>query len=104
MRLKSIKNTKEFKEIILNGKSIVMIHKTGCPYCIKAMPWMKEFAQEYEDKIICEVNKENISEIMAQFQVEMYPTFISFNKGKIENMFFGDTQYDKVKSFIEKNI
>ena len=104
MSLITINNLEEFKEIILNGKSIIMIHKTGCPFCIKAMPWMKEFAHEHTNSIICEVNKNNISQLLELFQVQMYPTFVALNNGKIEDIFFGDTKYDKVKEFVEKNI
>ena len=70
----------------------------------KAMPWMEEFSEEYKDVSISEANEKNIREVLDHFQVKMYPTFVYFSEGKVIDIFFGDTQYDKVREFIEKNI
>ena len=102
MELINIKNTSEFKDLILKEKSIVMIHKTYCPFCEKAMPWLREFSKETKTPI-GEANKNNIKEVLDLFQVQMYPTFVAFEKGQVKDVFFGDTQYDKVKKFIQKN-
>ena len=104
MVLSKISNKEEFKDKIILDKSIVMIHKDDCPFCKKAMPWMEEFSEEYKDVSISEANEKNIREVLDHFQVKMYPTFVYFSEGKVIDIFFGDTQYDKVREFIEKNI
>jgi len=104
MTLKKISNTAEFKEAIMKENAIVMIHKTNCPYCIKAFPWMDELSEKYSEKFIGEVNKDDISEVLEVFQIKMCPTFIYAKKGKIEDIFYGNTQYELVVDFVERNI
>lgn len=97
-----IQNIEEFKEAIMK-KSVIMIHKTNCPFCEKAEPWMEELAKKYPDSVIGIVNKDNIAKVLDVFQVKMYPTFVAFNEGKVIDMFYGDTKEEKVKSFVEAN-
>ncbi len=104
MKLTTIKADDEFKNYISNGKSVIMIFKDGCPFCEKAHPWLEEFVQEFDNKNIAQVNKEDIPKIMDVFQVKMYPTFVAINNGVVEDTFFGDTVYDKVRDFVVKHI
>ena len=97
-----IQNIEEFKEVIMK-KSVVMIHKTNCPFCEKAEPWMEELARENPEATIATVNKDDIAKVLDVFQVKMYPTFVAFNEGKVIDMFYGDTQEEKVKSFVQAN-
>jgi thiol-disulfide isomerase/thioredoxin len=103
MEVVKIKSDEEFKDIIMKEKSIVMIHKTGCNYCEKAKPWLIEFAEKFPKKVISEVNRDDIPKVMDNFQVEMYPTFVSSSKGKVVEMEYGNTEYDNISKFIEKN-
>ncbi len=103
MEVIKIKSDKEFKDIIMKDHSIVMIHRNGCNYCAKAMPWLIEFSSMFPKKIIAEVNRDDIPKVMENFQVEMYPTFVSFSNGKVVEMEFGNTEYENIKNFIEKN-
>lgn len=98
-----IKNIDEFKEAIMK-KSVIMIHKTNCPFCEKAEPWMEELSIKHPEATIATVNKDDIAKVLDVFQVKMYPTFVAFDEGKVIDMFYGDTQEEKVKSFVEKNI
>lgn len=104
MKLKKIQNKEEFKSVISQEKSIIMIHKTQCPFCEKAMPWMEDHAKENSHLTIAEVNEKDIREVLEIFQVKMYPTFVAFQEGKVIETFFGDTQFEKVKDFVLKNI
>jgi thioredoxin-like negative regulator of GroEL len=101
MSLKHIKSDAEFKELIIEGKSVVMIHRDNCPYCAKAEPWMEELSEKYTN--IAAANKDDIPAIMGAFQVTMYPTFIALENGTITETFFGDTVEDKVKDFVNKH-
>ena len=86
--------------MISHGKSVIMIHRDGCPYCEKAEPWMEELAKEFQN-IAC-ANKKDIPKIMDVFQVQMYPTFVALEDGTVSETFFGDTVEDKVKDFVKK--
>lgn len=105
MVLKVYNDEKEFVDIISRKDLVaVMIHKTGCPFCEKAEPWMKELGDELTDRIVCEVNKDDIPDLMGKFNLVMYPTFVLIREGKVLDIFYGDTQEDKVKSFISKEV
>jgi len=103
MSLKKISNKEEFKSTIMEDKAIIMIHKTNCPFCEKAFPWVKKHAIDNPNLIIAEVNEKDISDVLKIFQVKMYPTFVAFSEGKVVDIFYGDTKEDKIKDFIEKN-
>ena len=104
MVVKQILNVDEFKEEIMKEKSVIMIHKLHCPFCDKAKPWLDELSKEFPQANISIVDKDNIQSVLEVFQVKMYPTFVSFSKGKVIDVFFGDTQEDKVKNFVRANI
>jgi len=101
MVVQHIKSVDEFKETIMK-KSIVMIHKTGCPFCERAKPWLKKHSETYPG-IIAFANKDDIAPILEVFQVKMYPTFVAFNKGKVLDVFSGDTVEEKVAAFVGKH-
>lgn len=93
MALVHIKDKADFMKVVGDGTIILMIHKEGCPYCDKAMPWMEEFADEVKDRVLVEARKDRIEEVMAHFNVQMYPTFVKLKDGVVMDVFFGDTQY-----------
>ncbi|RMD45991.1 thioredoxin [Candidatus Pacearchaeota archaeon] len=101
--MKVIGSTDEFKEFIMSDRAVVMIHKSGCPFCEKAKPWLMEFSAANPDSLVAIANKDDIPEVLEAFAVKMYPTFISFSKGRVRDVFFGDTVYNKVMDFLEKN-
>ena len=104
MTLKHIPDIESFKEEIMKDKAVIMIHKTNCPFCEKAEPWLEELAKEQPNASISVVNKDDIASVLEVFQVKMYPTFVSFSKGRVVDIFYGDTQEDKVKDFVRANI
>ena len=102
MALEKIGNRDEFKDFMMNDKSVVMIHKTSCPFCERAMPWLEEFSSSFPEAKIALANKDDIADILELFQVKMYPTFISLSNGRVVDTFFGDTVKEKVNDFLEK--
>jgi thioredoxin-like negative regulator of GroEL len=104
MDVRNIKSDEEFKSTISKGNSFIMIHKTDCPFCEKAMPWVSEVcADASSDVVIATANKDDIPKTMDIFQVSMYPTFVQIKDGKVLETFFGDTVEDKVKGFLSKS-
>ena len=104
MDVKHIKSDEDFKNTIATGNSFIMIHKTDCPFCEKAMPWVSEVcAENKSDVVIATANKDDIVKTMEVFQVSMYPTFVQIKDGKVLETFFGDTVEDKVKGFLTKS-
>jgi thioredoxin-like negative regulator of GroEL len=101
MDVRKIKSDDDFKGTISKGNSFIMIHKSGCPFCEKAMPWVSEVcAAGNSDVVIATANKDDIPKTMEVFQVSMYPTFVQIKDGKVLQTFFGDTVEDKVKDFL----
>lgn len=104
MDVRHIKSDEDFKGTISKGNSFIMIHKTDCPFCEKAMPWVEEVCSNgSSDVVIATANKDNIVKTMEVFQVSMYPTFVQIKDGKVLATFFGDTVEDKVKDFLSKS-
>ena len=104
MTLINIETKEQFKDVIISGESVIMIHKTECSYCKKAKPWLEEEAKVNKSRKIATVNKDTISDLLDAFHVKMYPTFVLIKDGVVQDIFFGDTKEDKVKEFINKKI
>lgn len=103
--MKKIKNDEEFKESITKGKTFIMISKINCPYCTKGRPWFEEFAEENSSNAnFFYVIKDDIPKTSEILNLRMYPTFICTENGSVKDIFFGDTNYEKIKEFIQKNI
>jgi thiol-disulfide isomerase/thioredoxin len=105
MDLREIKSDEDFKGTISKGNSFIMIHKTGCPFCEKAKPWLEEVcaAGGKSGVVIATANKDDIPKTMEIFQVSMYPTFVKIKDGKVLETFFGDTVENKVKDFLNSS-
>lgn len=104
MTVTQIKNEEKLKEFVSEGQVVLMIHKKECPFCDKAMPWFEEFSETFTDRKFAEVEKDDIVTLLTHFNIEMYPTFVLINNGIIQDTFFGDTQKEKVKEFVSKEI
>ena len=102
--LQHISSAEEFKEVIMKDKAIIMIHKSECPFCEKAKPWMEEHACNNGECYIGEVNEKNIKPVLEVFKVKMYPTFVAFSKGTVVDTFYGDTKVEKVAEFVKRNV
>ncbi len=103
--VRKINSDEDFKSFISAGNCFIMIHKTGCPFCEKAMSWLEEVCSSENKKniIVATANKDDIVNTMEVFQVSMYPTFIQIRDGKVLSTFFGDTVENKVKDFLNKS-
>lgn len=105
MVLINFNSEEEFIENITSGDLVaVMITKTGCPFCEKAKPWMNELGDDLNDRKVAIINKDNLPNLLEKFNLAMYPTFLLIKEGKVLDVFYGDTQENKVKDFISKSI
>lgn len=102
MKVKHLHSEAELKEIITTGKTILMIHKTNCPFCEKAEPWLDEFAEHFKEITITSINKDNLPNLLEAFNLVMYPTFVAINEGQVVDTFYGNTDYNLIKEFISK--
>ena len=102
MEVKHLNSESELKEIIQSGKTVLMIHKTDCPFCEKAMPWLDDYAKEFSEITIATINKDDIPNLLDAFNLVMYPTFVAINGGQVVDTFYGNTDYELVKEFISK--
>jgi len=62
---------------------VVMFSSPACPYCQQMLPYFKEYANEFKDKIIfAEVDISKSTTIASRYAVMGTPTFKFFCKGK----------------------
>ena len=100
--MEHITSTEQFKNLVQGNKVGLMIHKQGCPYCEKAEPWVEDLSNTLTDRKIASVKKEDAEDLVELFNVKMYPTFVLLNNGVVSEVFFGDTQEEKVRDFLSK--
>lgn len=60
-------------------KAIVLIYATWCPYCIAFLPVYQKYAKGREDFLLAEDDRWVIAD---QYEVEVVPTALCFEKGK----------------------
>uniref|UniRef100_A0A0A9WYE5 Thioredoxin-1 n=1 Tax=Lygus hesperus TaxID=30085 RepID=A0A0A9WYE5_LYGHE len=74
-----------FREL-LNTQTpvIVNVSTSWCHFCRKIEPIFNNLSHEYDSKILfIKVNGDNGREIVQEYGVTSYPTFISFHQGEI---------------------
>lgn len=103
MKIKELQNETELKENLVKDKVFLMIHKTDCPFCEKAKPWLEQYQEKYPSLLFLQINKDKLPNLLDQFNLRMYPTFLFIEKGVVKDTFYGDTNYNKIVDFIEKN-
>lgn len=101
--LYEIKDQQDFVNHIKTGTSVVQIHKHGCPYCEKSQPWLEELSKVHKVEFLLAENTK-IPDLLEKFNLKSYPTFLVIENGVIKDTFSGDTQEEKVKDFVNKNL
>ncbi len=91
-----------FSEAIKRGIKVVEFYMPTCPYCIQ----QKQVLDEMENLWIGKVNSQNSPDLIEEFDILSFPTFIIFNNGVEHTRFSGfrtkEQLLDKFLKYIPK--
>jgi thioredoxin 1 len=105
-----IANTKDFDEMVLGSKKLVLVDfwAPWCGPCRMVAPILEELAKDMADKLeIAKVNVDDNQEIAVRYGIMSIPTLILFKNGNILDQSIGAASKNKmvewVNSALSKN-
>lgn len=96
------------KEIIHSEKlAVIVFLATWCGVCERMKPIFDEFTKDFEGKIITgEICIDDEEFLAAKYEIEVLPTFVFFEKGKVVKRISGKVEKvvlaEKVEFFLHK--
>ena len=89
--MKRIKNQSEFKEIIQDGRPILLdFYADWCGPCQVQLPVVEELSREYaEDFIIAKVNVDENPQLAQDFGVRSIPALFFIQDGEVKEKYAG---------------
>ncbi len=79
--LQKVTTVAELDAVLQRQPSVtVLVYATWCPYCMRFLPVFTKHAQGREEFVLAEDNSEAIAE---EYEVEIIPTVLRFEKGRI---------------------
>jgi thioredoxin 1 len=63
-----------------NGKLVILVYATWCPFCMRFLPVFKKYAKDDGQFILAEDNNEIVAE---KYDVDIVPTVLVFENGQI---------------------
>ena len=99
-------NHQQFNQAMNEGKAILVDYwAPWCGYCRRIGPAYEKIAEEYGEKLI--VAKVNIDEealLAHQQNIEVIPTLILYNDGKMLNSVVAPESKAAIEAFINENL
>jgi len=88
MKIKTIENSKDFESAVRAGKQAVLFYSAWCPFCVSFMPDFEKSAETSAGTFI-KISVDDAPELEDRFAVEVVPTVLFFNAGKLERRLNG---------------
>ncbi len=95
----------DFDQFVLQSDVPVLVDfwSTSCAPCRALAPILEEMVPENEgDAKIAKVNVTNFPTLAAKFRVEMLPTLLFFNNGKVVERMVGLQSKDKLQDALDE--
>lgn len=97
--------SKNFKDVIGEGFSVVDFYADWCMPCKMLAPEVAHVAKQYKGKAkFVKVNVEHADDIAAEYQVMSIPTIILFQDGKVVDKSIGLISRNELKEWVSKNV
>jgi thioredoxin 1 len=93
-------NSKEFKDVIREGKVVVDLFATWCGPCKMLSPILDEISEEIKSTNFYKIDVDDNSDIAIEYGVMSIPTVLIFEKGILVNKIVGlRSREDLVEQF-----
>ena len=101
--MKEIKNLTEFKNLINEGKPVLLdFYADWCGPCKILLPTVEKLADKYEGEFnIAKVNVDTNGELAAQFGVRSIPALFFVQDGKVQEGLVGIQSEAKLEAKIQ---
>lgn len=98
-----INSIEQFKELIQNGKSIVLFTANWCPDCMVIKPFMPAIVEKYSDFKFYTVNRDNLMDLCVELDIFGIPSFVAFHNGVESGRFVNKDRKTRqqIEEFIE---
>ncbi|RAK21200.1 thioredoxin [Anoxybacillus vitaminiphilus] len=80
--MKSIENVEQYKEVIQEGKVIMLFTADWCPDCQVLKPVLPEIEQQFSDYAFYSVDRDQLLDLCIEHDVFGIPSFIAYENGK----------------------
>lgn len=99
-------NSKEFEELVLNSKGVVLVDffATWCGPCKMLGPVLEQVANEVKEAKIYKVDVDEEEELAASFKVSSIPNMVLFVDGKPVETALGFKPKDFLVNWLKKHI
>ena len=92
--------SKEFKEVIKDGKVVIDFFATWCGPCKMLSPVMDEISSELKDVNFYKIDVDKNEDVAMEYVIMSIPTIIIFKDGKIVNSIVGLKSKDELINII----
>ena len=82
-------DTKEFKEVIKEGKVVVDLFATWCGPCKMLSPILDEISEEIETTNFYKIDVDDNEDVAREYNVMSIPTILIFEDGNLVNKIVG---------------
>ena len=92
--------SKEFKEVIKEGKIVVDLFATWCGPCKMLSPILDEISEEIKTTNFYKIDVDDNEDIAREYNVMSIPTILIFENGELKNKIVGlKSREDLVEQF-----
>lgn len=92
--------SKEFKEIIKDGKVVIDFFATWCGPCKMLSPVMDEISSELKNVNFYKIDVDKNEDVAMEYGIMSIPTIIIFKDGKVVNSIVGLKSKDELINII----
>lgn len=92
--------SKEFKEVIKDGKVVIDFFATWCGPCKMLSPVMDEISSELKDVNFYKIDVDKNEDVAMEYGIMSIPTIIIFKDGKVVNSIVGLKSKDELINII----
>lgn len=92
--------SKEFKEVIKDGKVVIDFFATWCGPCKMLSPVMDEISSELKNVNFYKIDVDKNEDVAMEYGIMSIPTIIIFKDGKVVNSIVGLKSKDELINII----
>lgn len=88
-----ITNGDHFKKELAEHKNLIAkFHANWCPHCVNSVAFVEELANKYNTVHFVQIDVDANKDLVQEYGVDGFPTFVVFKEGKIAEKISGANQ------------